>query len=478
MRERPGASSEPPHRREILELVAPPAQTAGFSLTILMTTRLLVVALCTVFVGRVAPAQTPVDSALAAYIDGIKAIDSHAHPMLPVAPGAPPDTEYDALPLDGVPPFPLQARLRPDNPEWRQAQRALYGVTSTDTGAAYRDALASAQRKIAQREGDRFPSWVLDQAGIDVMMANRIALGVGLAPPRFRWVAFDDALMLPLDTRAEAARTPDTRSLYPKEAKLLRRYLHDLGLTTLPRSLDAYIARVVVPTLEHQRARGAVSIKFEAAYLRPLDFDDPDPALARRVYAKYVGGGTPTHDEYTALENDLFRVVIHEAGQNGLSVQIHCLETYGGFYDAAGSAPHLLEPALNDSTLRGTTIILIHGGWPLVDETQTLLAKPNVYTDMSAMTLILEPAELARVLRQWLGEWPEKVLFGTDAFDNSPAYGWAESALLGTNTARRALAMALTGMLRDGEIDRPRAEQLARMVMRDNAIAAYHLHLN
>ena len=441
-------------------------------------TRRLLAALCAVLVGRGTPAQTPVDSALAAYIDGIKAIDSHAHPMLPVPPGAPPDTEYDALPLDGVPPFPLQARLRPENPEWRDAQRALYGVTSADTGAAYRDALASAQRSVAQREGDRFPAWVLDRAGIDVMMANRIALGPGLAPPRFRWVAFDDALMLPLDTRAEAARTPDTHSLYPKESKLLRRYLHDLRLAALPASLDAYVARVVVPTLEHQRAGGAVSIKFEAAYLRPLDFDDPDPALARRVYARYVAGGTPTHAEYKALEDYLFRVIVREAGHRGLSVQIHCLETYGGFYDAAGSAPHLLEAALDDSTLRGTTIIVIHGGWPLVGETQTLLAKPNVYTDISAMTLILEPAEVARVLRQWLGEWPDKVLFGTDAFDNAPAYGWAESTWLGANTGRRALAMALTGMMRDGEIDRARAEQVARMVLRDNAIVAYHLHLD
>lgn len=440
--------------------------------------RTLVLATCSVLVARLASAQTPIDSALAAYIDGIKAIDSHAHPMLPVAPGAPPDTEFDALPLDGVPPFPLQARLRPENAEWRDAQRTLYGVTSADTGAAYRDALASAQRSVAQREGDQFPAWALDQAGIDIMMANRIALGPGLEPPRFRWVAFDDALMMPLDTRAEAARTPDTRSLYPRESKLLRRYLHDLGVAALPRSLDAYVARIVVPTLEKQKTGGAVSIKFEAAYLRPLDFDDPDPALARRVYARYAAGGTPTHAEYKALEDYLFRVIVREAGHQGMSVQIHCLETYGGFYDAAGSAPHLLEPALDDSTLRGTTIILIHGGWPLVDETQTLLAKPNVYTDISAMTLILEPAELARVLRQWLGEWPEKVLFGTDAFDNSPTYGWAESALLGTKTARRALAMALTGMMRDGEIDRPRAEQLARMVMRDNAIAAYHLHLN
>ena len=35
--------------------------------------------------------------------------------------------------------------------------------------------------------------------------------------------------------------------------------------------------------------------------------------------------------------------------------------------------------------------------------------------------------------------------------------------------------MALTGMMRDGEISRTRAEALARMVMRENAMAAYEL---
>ncbi|HEY5085900.1 MAG TPA: hypothetical protein VII66_00950, partial [Gemmatimonadaceae bacterium] len=184
-----------------------------------------------------ARAQAPVDSALAGYVAGIKAIDSHAHPMRPIPPGSPPDTEYDALPLDGIPPFPLPLRLRADNPEWRTAQRVLYGVSLADTGAAYRETLHAAVSRITQREGEHFPAWVLDQIGTDVMLANRIALGPGLAPPRFRWVSFVDALMFPLDTRAEAMHTPDTQSLYPKEATLLRRYLHDLGVSALPRTL-------------------------------------------------------------------------------------------------------------------------------------------------------------------------------------------------------------------------------------------------
>jgi hypothetical protein len=289
-----------------------------------------------------AAAQESVDSELVAYIAGIKAVDSHAHPMRPIPGGAPPDTEYDALPLSGIPPFPLPWRLRAENPEWRAAQHALYGVSLADTGASYRAALLAAVGRIQRQQGEHFPDWVLDQIGTDVMLANRIALGPGLEPPRFRWVSFVDALMLPLDTHAEAARTPDTRSLYPLEATLLRRYLHDLGIARLPGTLDSYVATVVLPTLGRQRQGGAVAVKFEAAYLRPLDFADPDAALARRVYARYVTGGTPTHAEYKALEDYLFRAIAREAGRLGMAVQIHTTEGFGGFYASHGSAPHLI----------------------------------------------------------------------------------------------------------------------------------------
>ena len=422
-----------------------------------------------------ARAQEPVDSELVAYIAGIKAVDSHAHPMRPIPPGAPPDTEYDALPLSGIPPFPLPWRLRAENPEWRAAQHALYGVNLADTGASYRAALLGAVSRIQRQQGEYFPDWVLNRIGTDVMLANRIALGPGLEPPRFRWVSFVDALMLPLDTRAEAARTPDTRSLYPLEATLLRRYLHDLGIARLPRTLDAYVTSVVFPALRRQRQGGAVAVKFEAAYLRPLDFDLPDTARARRVYARYVAGGTPTRAEYKALEDYLFRAIAREAGRLGLPVQIHVLETFGGFYSPRGSAPHLLEPAFNDSTLRHTKFIIVHGGWPLIAETQGEISKPNVYADISMIDDILSPTVLAGVLRQWLGEYPEHVLFGTDAFDGGVEQGWEQVAWVGSTTARRALAIALTGMMRDGEITRDRAQQLARMVLRENAAAVYGL---
>jgi predicted TIM-barrel fold metal-dependent hydrolase len=151
------------------------------------------------------------------------------------------------------------------------------------------------------------------------------------------------------------------------------------------------------------------------------------------------------------------------------------LETFGGFYSPRGAAPHLLEPAFNDSSLRATKFVIVHGGWPLTAETQALLSKPNVYADVSMMDQILSPTLLAGVLRQWLGEWPEKVMFGSDAFDGGPEQGWEQVAWVGAKTTRNALAIALSGMVRDGDINRERARALARMVLRENAVTVYGL---
>lgn len=420
-------------------------------------------------------AQPPVDPDLARYINGIRAIDHHAHPMRPVSPGAPADTEFDALPLDGIPPFDLPNRLKPGDPIWRQAQNALYHIPLTAAGASYHSSLKSAVANAQKTYGVQFPAWALDQAGIDVMMANRVAMGPGLTPPRFRWIAFVDPLLFPLDPKAEAARTPDTRALYPREAKLLQRYMRDVNVRALPATLDEYVRAIVIPTVAHLKASGAIGIKFEAAYLRALDFDDPDIAAAQRVYTKYVRGGVPTHAEYKALEDYLFRAIAREAGRQKLPIQIHVLETFGGFYSPRGASPFQLEPAFNDSTLRGTKFIMIHGGWPLIGQTSGMLSKPNVYTDISMMDDILSPTVLAGALRQWLGEWPDKVLFGTDAFDGGTEQGWEQVAWVGSTTARRALAISLTGMMRDNEISRDRAQQLARMVLRENAAALYGL---
>jgi predicted TIM-barrel fold metal-dependent hydrolase len=157
-------------------------------------------------------------------------------------------------------------------------------------------------------------------------------------------------------------------------------------------------------------------------------------------------------------------------------VHIHTGAGCGGYFYLKGSNPLLLESVLNDERLRKTTFVLLHGGaGPFSREISFLLMKPNVYTDLSEQTWLESPHRLAEVLRDWIEWYPEKILFGTDLYPGSGAYDWEEIGWQTSQTARQALGTALTGMLLDGEITLPRANEIARMVLRDNALNLYHL---
>jgi predicted TIM-barrel fold metal-dependent hydrolase len=156
-------------------------------------------------------------------------------------------------------------------------------------------------------------------------------------------------------------------------------------------------------------------------------------------------------------------------------VHIHTGAGCGGYFFLQGANPLLLESVLNDSRVRKTTFVLLHGGaGPFTREVSFLLMKPNVYTDFSEQTWLESPRRLAEILRDWLEWYPEKVLFGTDLYPGSGAYDWEEIGWQTTETARQALGIALTGMLQDGEISLPRANEIARMVLRENALKLYH----
>jgi predicted TIM-barrel fold metal-dependent hydrolase len=311
--------------------------------------------------------------------------------------------------------------------------------------------------------------------GVETMLANRVEMGSSIQPPRFRWVPYADALLFPLDNAGLARRNSDRKAFFALEDILRARYLQDAGVTAPPASLAEYLTRVVTPTLERQKQGGAVAEKFEAAYLRSLEFDKVERADAERVYARFAGKGAPSEFEYKPLEDFLFRYIAAECGRLGMAVHLHTMAGAGSYFEVNGANPLQLESVLNDPELRKTRFVMVHGGWPFTREITALLYKPNAYLDFSAQSLSLEPATLAGIIREWLEYVPEKVMFGTDAYPYSNEMGWEESGVIAARTGRQALAIALTGMLRDGEISRARASELARMVLRENAKGLYGL---
>ena len=432
-------------------------------------TRLVVLLLLS---SSAAWAQTAADPGLLAEINGIRAVDNHAHPLRFTDEG---EVDADEAFSGPAQPFDAPVRLRPDNPEYIAAWRSLYGYQYDDMSEAHLRELAESKRRTRRERGEGYPEWVLDRLGIEFMLTNRVAMGRGLTPRRFRWTPFADPLMYPLDNSGAGRANPDDRKEYEGAERILKRYTSELRLGSLPPTLELYLSRVVTPTLERQRRDGAVALKFATAYLRPLDIADAPEGRAAEVYGRFVKGGVPPPADYKALQDFLFRYIAREAGRLGLVVHVHVGAGASGYFNQTGANPFLLEPLLNDHGLRKTSFVLVHGGLPNARETRFLLYKPNVYADFSGQTFLLSTRELSEVLRSWLEFVPEKVLFGTDAFNITPEVGWEELGWLTNRAGREALAIALTGMVRDGQITRGRASELARLVMRENAVRLYGL---
>jgi hypothetical protein len=418
-----------------------------------------------------APHGSPVDPQLALEIGRLKAIDNHAHPVR-VLSGNEQDHEYDALPVDMMEPFPLPVRMDPATGDYRPGMRKLFDYRHDDMTEEHLHDYLDAKKKVMREKGDNYANWVLDEMGIDVMLANRVAMGRGLAPPRFRWVPFVDALMYPLNNQSLGQADPDRKAFFAAEEKLLRRYLAEDSLSALPAQLDGYL-HFVTDTLERQKRNGAVAEKFEAAYLRSLDFAATPQAEATRIYSIYVHSGQPTDSEYKALQDYLFRYMAAECGRLRMPVHIHTDAGAGAYFHVAGTNPLLLESVFNDPALRKTQFVIIHGGWPFTLQAEALLTKPNVWVDFSSQAYLLYPQAMAEVLRGWLEFMPSKVLFGTDASPTTPQINWEETGYMATQSGRLALGIALTKMLQADEITHDRAAELARMVLRDNAKKLY-----
>jgi predicted TIM-barrel fold metal-dependent hydrolase len=333
---------------------------------------------------------------------------------------------------------------------------------------AHRAVFGGDKAKAARTYGRDYAVRVLDQLNIETMLANRVALGPGLPTPRFRWVPFADALMYPLPTDS-LIHNSDQKSFFALEDKLLKRYYAESGVAAKPAKLDEYLEKVVHATLERHKRAGAVAEKFEMAYLRTLDVGNPSKADAEKYYSSGAG-------DYKALQDYIFRFIAVESGRLGMAVHIHAAAGGGGYFNVGGANPMLLEPILNDPSLRKTNFVMLHGGWPFGRQLTALLTKPNCYADFSEQTFMNYPRDVSETIRAWLEYVPEKVLYATDAYPFAPPdAGWEEAGYVAGKTGRKALGIALTGMMRDGEITRDRALELAQMVLRDNARKLYGL---
>ncbi|HJZ65888.1 MAG TPA: amidohydrolase family protein [Candidatus Acidoferrum sp.] len=397
-------------------------------------------------------------------IERIPIYDNHSHP------GFADDSDVDAM---ASPPGESNVlRLRDDNPEFVTAAKALFGYPYDDFKAEHAKWLAD-KKKAAEAKGDSsYFNGILDKLNFDICLANRASMAPYLDSARFHWVFFGDSFFYPFDNRDQKASTPDMGVYIPLQEKMLLRYKKQMNMAGLPPVLTDY-EDFVRRTMEDNQKRGGVAMKFEAAYFRTLYFSDPPREKAAAIYAKYKDGGIPAADEYRLFQDYIFRVMVLQAGKLKLPMHFHSAVGIGDYFSLRQGNVLNLENVLRDPRYKDTTFVLVHGGWPYEREAALLTAVKNVYLDTSFQSELLYPSQFKAVLKQLLTLYPDKMMFGSDAFPFNDALGAEESFWLAAKTTRSALSAALAELVAESAISEDKAMELARLYLHDTAARLY-----
>lgn len=398
-----------------------------------------------------------------AQIDQIRIFDDHSHP------GYSDDPDVDAM---ASPPGSSALRLRADNPELIAASKALFQYPYNDYSPEHASWLIEKKAELRRKEGSGYFDRIFDELGIETAVANRVAMPDYLDKKRFLWAFFVDSFLFPFDNSAIRERNVDEQTYMPLQEKKLKRELGKAGLKTIPESLDGYL-RFITRVMEQDRQQGAIAIKFEAAYFRSLYFSDPAEAQAEPVYQRYRASGIPTAAEYTVFQDFIFRYLLREAARLHLAVHFHTSVGIGDFFNLRDGNVLNLENVLRDPRYESVNFVLLHGGFPYDRQVIWLAARKNVYVDSSFDELVLYPSEFKNVLKYWLSIYPDKVLFGSDAFPFNQALGAEECYWLGVRSAREALAGALSELVAEKALSKEQAMNIAHGYLHDNAAALY-----
>ena len=397
-------------------------------------------------------------------IDRIPIYDNHSHATFPD------DSDMDAM--ASPPDESTVMRLRDSNPEFVAAAKALFGYSYDDFKPEHAKWLIDKKKAAEAAGGTAYWDSILDKMNIETCLANRVALAPYLDPKRFHWVFFVDSFLFPFDNHNLIAKNGDMAVYIPLQERVLQRYMKQENVNELPANLAGYEA-FIRQTLADNQKKGGVAMKFEAAYFRSLYFRDPPREKGEAIYAQFRAGGVPSEEDYRTFQDYFFRVLIDQAGKLKLPVHFHSAVGIGDYFSLRNGNPLNLENVLRDPRYSSVKFVLIHGGYPYTLDMIWLTAAKNVYTDSSLMGYYVYPSELKNILKQWISLFPEKIMFGSDAFPFNDAVGAEETFWLAARSARTAVAAALAELVAEGAFTEEKALEMAHLYLHDNAAKLY-----
>jgi hypothetical protein len=215
--------------------------------------------------------------------------------------------------------------------------------------------------------------------------------------------------------------------------------------------------------------RGGVGLKSTTAYYRTLEFaTDPSKKRAAASFEKVRRRKDLKPGDQKNLEDYLMLHLLEQTNRLRRPIQYHT-GNQQNWNVVANSNPLGLNPLLFGGRFFNTRFVLLHGGYPYLEESVTLARYfPNVVLDLAWMALYSPSAakrEVGDALDMLDGS---HVTFGTDCANLEEEYG----TIVFT---RRILAEVLADKIESGFLTEAAALQWARRILYTNALEIYGL---
>jgi len=374
-------------------------------------------------------------------------VDAHCHPFLPEKETKP----FEAyLTLSDIPQRheDLTATMI-----YRQTMRELARVLRVDSYKAVEER----QRRIKENASD-YIQMLFDDAGIEALLVDS-------GYPFKEYVGYE----IDIGDFSEMVGR-EVHEIFRIEAAVYGLLKGQLPFEEAVEDLRTQIGEAV--------RGGVISVKSIIAYRTGLAVKTWEVPVVRRSWdemTRQVREGkkpgdilSERNERNKAVYDNFLMVGIEEAVRLGVPIQIHTGMGDSPSMDLRLSNPALLYELLQTPKAREAQLVLTHGGYPYIEEAGFLVnAYPNVHLDLS-QTIPFVSVGLQQRLMNVLEMAPTtKIMYGSDGF-NIPEINWIAAI-----QTRKALTLALDGLIKKGELEEDDALSIAKGFLSGNARRLY-----
>jgi predicted TIM-barrel fold metal-dependent hydrolase len=216
------------------------------------------------------------------------------------------------------------------------------------------------------------------------------------------------------------------------------------------------------------------------AYITGLEIKRDPIEEVRKAYehiADRIKAKTPLLEIFSHGNTNAKKVLdyfVYQSLENSVKLkvpfQIHAAMGAVPNLDLRIANPILLYDFINDSSAKEAKIILVHGGYPYVEEAGFLVnTYPQVFLDFSETIPHISIGVKEKLMNLFEMAPTNKIMYGSDGY-TSPEQYW-----ISTIQTKKALADALNELVESNWIDENWAKEIGKQILSENATRIFNL---